>query len=75
MYVTVVQNVDISVRWWLIITGVAQQGVPETWIIEHIRGRERFQSVPIARIRSALVGLEEASELFSISKGVYKTIT
>ena len=58
-----------------VIAGVAHQGVPRDWIVEHVRGTERLQHVSAATVRTALSHLEEASEVFSVSEGAYKTVS
>ena len=72
VYIYIECSVD---RRLLVITGAATQGVPQEWIVEHVRGTQRLQHVPAAIVRAAIDHLEEASHIFSVSEGAYKTVT
>ena len=53
------------------ISGSAQLGIQEEWIIEHVKQKESFRMMPPSRITKAIERLVELSEIYPVANKVY----
>ena len=58
----------------LIYAGVAKLGVPEKWIVEHVKQKEIFSQLPNAKIVASLNSLVEKSQIYPVGPKSYRRV-
>lgn len=54
--------------------GVTQLGVPEKWIVEHVKEKELFSQVPQSVIAATLSLLVEKSQIYPVGPNTYRLV-
>lgn len=57
-----------------ITIGVAKLGVPEKWIVEHVKQKEIFSQLPNAKIVASLNSLVEKSQIYPLGPKSYRRV-
>ncbi len=59
----------------LLLAVTRRLGVPEDWIVQHVRDSPTFRNVPAPRVVAAIVKLLDTSQIYTVTAKSYKCIT
>ena len=55
--------------------GTGHQGVPEEWIVQHVKKFPMFSGLPPSRIVAAILRLHDTSQIYTVTAKTYTCTT